>query len=649
MRARKTTASTPTPRKRLKKGCPFIEFEAKEAKRGDEDEDEEEDENESEHDVSGDSSQEGDDDNESRANRFQHVHPRTPDDLLAQITKLADRMPLEFRKKFDALFEPAKVEPATPIDLDGETPHETAVPRLPPGAVRLSEYIEVGTSGKDHNCAIYTLIEYLGRLIRKPFTKSAAVLRTELFEWLRTNPDVALVGRMTWRLWAASMGQTVEELIAVESSQLGLSNIAYAALANMHGFSMNLYVPCSDDPKYITLVQASEHPSALGTFSSILRNYHYTLALHKEDDAALLDQGKQLVQEPSPAREARVSHTAIVHTPTRHPMQPRSLDLSPVGSCDTPRLPTPNATVATIFGNPVLLSKSAFDYVTEKQTPTKWTFGQPQPVAITSPNRIEFRVPVVGPGDKLKNAVGFVALYQADYGRRSSTTGGTTPVDTNNHYTQKVSLLTGVSSELEEKCDELDEIAAEYIFQYPFHPARQPKLYNVVQTLKARSDNNSRTFKSRLYDLDGTYHTKEGPSRLQLTHPLITKGKPTVVNADPTLRGLNTAYDFTLNGHDRTFSFPHAERHNPTDGLTRLTAANTATFTRFEGLDNGRPLFAVISFEGVMSVSNEDKLYFKVAAHLLRFVLLDVDGTMPILSTPSRDASNNHAIDDFDD
>ncbi len=88
-----------------------------------------------------------------------------------------------------------------------------------------------------------------------------------------------------------------------------------------------------------------------------------------------------------------------------------------------------------------------------------------------------------------------------------------------------------------------------------------------------------------------------------------------------------------------------------TDGLTKLTAANTATFTRFDGLDNGRPLFAVVSLEGVMSVSNDDKLYFKVGAHLLRFVLLDVDGTMPILSssTPSRDASNNHAIDDFDD
>ena len=107
--------------------------------------------------------------------------------------------------------------------------------------------------------------------------------------------------------------------------------------------------------------------------------------------------------------------------------------------------------------------------------------------------------------------------------------------------------------------------------------------------------------------------------------------------------------EHTLNGHDRTFSFPLAERHQPTDGLTRLTAANTATFTRFDGLDNGRPLFAVVSFEGGMCVSNDDKLYFKVGAHLLRFVLLDVDGTMPILSTPSRDASNNHAIDDFDD
>ena len=93
--------------------------------------------------------------------------------------------------------------------------------------------------------------------------------------------------------------------------------------------------------------------------------------------------------------------------------------------------------------------------------------------------------------------------------------------------------------------------------------------------------------------------------------------------------------------------------------LQLLAAARARTDARrFNGrpavlalsrLDNGRPLFAVVSFEGVMSVSGDGKLYFRVGAHLLRFVLLDVDGSMPILSTPSRDSSNNHAIDDFDD
>ena len=96
------------------------------------------------------------------------------------------------------------------------------------------------------------------------------------------------------------------------------------------------------------------------------------------------------------------------------------------------------------------------------------------------------------------------------------------------------------------------------------------------------------------------------------------------------------------------FGLPLAERRHSTDGLTKLTAADTATFTRLAGLrvDNGRPLFAVTSFEGAMGVSGDGKLQFRVGAHLLRFVLLDVDGSMPILSAPSRDSTNNHAICD---
>ena len=108
---------------------------------------------------------------------------------------------------------------------------------------------------------------------------------------------------------------------------------------------------------------------------------------------------------------------------------------------------------------------------------------------------------------------------------------------------QKLAWFVGIPSELQQKCDEIDELAARFIFEYPFHPARQPKLHNIVQTLKTRSENNFSAFMSLLFELDGAYRTSEANGILQLTHPLIHKAKPTVVNVDPTLRGLNTAYD----------------------------------------------------------------------------------------------------------
>jgi hypothetical protein len=56
-----------------------------------------------------------------------------------------------------------------------------------------------------------------------------------------------------------------------------------------------------------------------------------------------------------------------------------------------------------------------------------------------------------------------------------------------------------------------------------------------------------------------------------------------------------------------------------------------------------------------MSISADGRLYFRTGAHLLRFVLLDVDETLPCIlseSTPtkpnSEDLLSNHAIDDFD-
>ncbi len=64
-------------------------------------------------------------------------------------------------------------------------------------------------------------------------------------------------------------------------------------------------------------------------------------------------------------------------------------------------------------------------------------------------------------------------------------------------------------------------------------------------------------------------------------------------------------------------------------------------------------MFAIVSLEGILNFTAEGRLYCRVGAHLHRYTLLDVDGTLPrAMSAPSQDRlSGNPAagVDDFDD
>ena len=52
--------------------------------------------------------------------------------------------------------------------------------------------------------------------------------------------------------------------------------------------------------------------------------------------------------------------------------------------------------------------------------------------------------------------------------------------------------------------------------------------------------------------------------------------------------------------------------------LTEHTVANTHAYTRIPGLDDGRPIFAIVAFEGVLNFSGEaGRMHFRVQAHLL--------------------------------
>jgi hypothetical protein len=441
--------------------------------------------------------------------------------------------------------------------------------------------------------------------MRQPYVKPPPAMRKELFEWLETNADVPLVRGITWRGWAASTGHTAKELIAIESKEPGLSNIAFAALTQMYNFGHRLFAPCLADPNYIQLVQSSSPPTGLGTLSSIIRGPagtmgHFSLILHKQDDAALLDRLPPLAQLPaqSPAREtSKFQDVDNARTPARTPTLPKALHMSPCTSDVASHGSIPKTPITAIFGNPVLLSETAQAYVTQKQTPPGFEFAQPQPVGHAGATRIEWNHPVLKPGGGgLKNAVGFLCVYQHSWGRRDSTTGGTTPVTKANAFQQRFSLFGGIPSDFEDRCDELDRMAARYVFDYPFHAVCQKNLYDLVQSLKSRSDNDFDTFATLIYNVDGAYTTREprGPV-VQLACPLITNANSSTIKPDPKLRGLNTVIDYAF-AAGKGCSYPLGEIHHPTNGLTTLTAANTAAFTRFDGLENGRPLFAVVAF-----------------------------------------------------
>ena len=106
---------------------------------------------------------------------------------------------------------------------------------------------------------------------------------------------------------------------------------------------------------------------------------------------------------------------------------------------------------------------------------------------------------------------------------------------------------------------------------------------------------------------------------------------------------------------------------HPDGTLAEHTVTNTRAYTEIDGLDDGRTMFAIVSFEGVLNFTAEGRLYYRIGAHLppeevwstrtwgaitgmRRYTLLDVDGTLPrSISTPSRDRLSGNPVDNFDD
>ena len=167
-------------------------------------------------------------------------------------------------------------------------------------------------------------------------------------------------------------------------------------------------------------------------------------------------------------------------------------------------------------------------------SPTSFTFGPTQPISMVSPQRLEWRHPIVGDGGKLKYTMALLAVYQEHVGRRSSSLGCTTEVTHKNSYLAKLNLYLGIPSAYARQLHLLDTLAARYVHDAILCPIRHKTLHDIIDPLKIRSNENFDTFKGLLFNLDGAYPVVEDNSILQVTYSLIGKRIPATVSADPT-------------------------------------------------------------------------------------------------------------------
>ncbi len=207
-----------------------------------------------------------------------------------------------------------------------------------------------------------------------------------------------------------------------------------------------------------------------------------------------------------------------------------------------------------------------------------------------------------------------------------------------NFFQAKLNYFLQIPSETAPLYDQMDGAAASYLFNLEIDSARHPKIAALLHQDQQRQ--RRQRFQRRA-------------SRTRGCSPHSGRqcvvANPGAVRISDELANLNAAIAYAK-ANGRTFSMSQGYSLHPDGTLIKHTVDNTRAYTEIDGLDDGRPMFAIVSFEGVLNFTAEGRMYYRVGAHLHRYTLLDVDGTLPrSMSTPSRDRLSGNPVNDFDD
>ena len=272
------------------------------------------------------------------------------------------------------------------------------------------------------------------------------------------------------------------------------------------------------------------------------------------------------------------------------------------------------------------------------------------PIKTVSGNKITFAVShATSLHDRYRTAFGLPGQFLLHSGSRVSSAVPPAVLSKYNYYNAgKLNYYMQTLPENNPLYNQLDATAAQHLFDMDIDSARHPKIAALLRNLKINSGNDVSAFKDALLGLEGAHPTVDD-GVLPLTHQLVGPSNPGAVRIPDELANLNAAIAYAK-ANGRNFSMPQGYSLHPDGTLTEHTVDNTRAYTEIDGLNDGRPMFAIVSFEGVLNFTAEGRLYYRVGAHLHRYTLLDVDGTLPrSMSTPSRDRLSGNPVDDFDD
>ena len=144
----------------------------------------------------------------------------------------------------------------------------------------------------------------------------------------------------------------------------------------------------------------------------------------------------------------------------------------------------------------------------------------------------------------------------------------------------------------------IDNAVASFLFDAPIDVTQQPKIADVLTTLKQRSKT-LEDFRDKLYGVNGA-NTCLDNDILPTQFQLIGKPVPAGVRFPLALMSVKAAMAYAQE-HSLEFLTSKGQALHSNGTITPITAENSVAYSDIGGLVENRGIFAVVAFEGVFN------------------------------------------------